>query len=114
MKLISAVCRDGNAPLERGETLASLRHETKQLVFARLPRCGVGCGGGTRKSFVDGRVIADPKVASGFNETHIAQMLGYLNITGLDVALLLNFREATLTWKRVVRGNQEEDHGLRG
>ncbi len=63
---------------------------------------------------MDGRVIADPKVASGFNETHIAQMLGYLNITGLDVALLLNFREATLTWKRVVRGNQEEDHGLRG
>ena len=63
---------------------------------------------------VDGRVIADPKVVSGFNETHMAQMLGYLNITGLDVALLLNFREATLTWKRVVRGNQEEDHGLRG
>jgi len=63
---------------------------------------------------VDGKVIADPKVASAFNDTHIAQMLGYLNITGLEVALLLNFKEATLTWKRVVRGNQEEDHGLRG
>jgi hypothetical protein len=44
----------------------------------------------------------------------IAQMLGYLNITSLEVALLLNFKEATLTWKRVVRGNQEEDRGLRG
>ena len=63
---------------------------------------------------VDGKVIADPEVASAFNDTHIAQMLGYLNITGLEVALLLNFKEATLTWKRVVRGNQEEDHGLRG
>ena len=63
---------------------------------------------------VDGKVIADPKVVSAFNDTHIAQMLGYLNITGLEVALLLNFKESKLTWKRVVRGNQEEDDGLRG
>jgi GxxExxY protein len=60
---------------------------------------------------VDGKVIADPKVASAFNDTHIAQMLGYLNITCLEVALLLNFREAKLTWKRVVRGEREENHG---
>jgi len=57
---------------------------------------------------VDGKVIADPKVVSAFNDTHIAQMLGYLNITGLEVALLLNFKEATLTWKRVVRENREK------
>jgi GxxExxY protein len=60
---------------------------------------------------VDGKVIADPKVVSAFNDTHIAQMIGYLNITGLEVALLLNFKESTLTWKRVVRGNQDEDQG---
>ena len=35
---------------------------------------------------VEGKVIADPKVVTGFNDTHIAQMLGYLNITGLEVA----------------------------
>jgi len=63
---------------------------------------------------VDGKVIADPKVASAFNDTHIAQMLGYLNITNLEVALLLNFKDATLAWKRVVRGNREENHGLHG
>ena len=51
---------------------------------------------------VDGKVIADPKVVTDFNETHIAQMLGYLNITGLEVALLLNFKNAKLEWKRVV------------
>jgi GxxExxY protein len=51
---------------------------------------------------VDGKAIADPKVVSEFNETHIAQMLGYLNITGLKVALLLNFKNAKLDWKRVV------------
>ncbi len=58
---------------------------------------------------VDGKVIADPKVVSAFNDTHIAQMLGYLNITGLEVALLLNFNESTLTWKRVVRGFKEKE-----
>ena len=52
---------------------------------------------------VDGKVIADPKVVTEFNDTHLAQMLGYLNITGLEVALLLNFKEAKLKWKRVVR-----------
>ena len=56
---------------------------------------------------MDGQVIADPKVVTVFNESHVAQMLGYLNITGLDVALLLNFKEAKLTWKRVVRGTSE-------
>jgi len=54
---------------------------------------------------VDGKAIVDPKVVTAFNDTHIAQMLGYLNITGLEVALLLNFKEAKLGWKRVVRGN---------
>jgi GxxExxY protein len=58
---------------------------------------------------VDGKVIADPKVVSGFNEAHTAQMLGYLNITGLDVALLLNFKDARLQWKRVVRGQPEQE-----
>ena len=52
---------------------------------------------------VDGNVIADPKVVTAFNDSHVAQMLGYLNITGLEVALLLNFKEAKLDWKRVVR-----------
>jgi GxxExxY protein len=51
---------------------------------------------------VDGSVVVDAKVVSDFNDTHVAQMLGYLNITGLQVALLLNFKHATLGWKRVV------------
>ena len=36
-------------------------------------------------------------------------MLGYLNITGLEVALLLNFKEAALSWKRVVRERKEKE-----
>jgi GxxExxY protein len=52
---------------------------------------------------VDDAVIVDPKVVTAFNETHIAQMIGYLAITGLRLALLLNFKNAKLKWKRVVR-----------
>ena len=51
---------------------------------------------------IDNKILADPKVVTAFNETHTAQMLGYLNITGLEVALLLNFKESKLDWKRVV------------
>ena len=51
---------------------------------------------------VDNSVIVDPKVVSAFTDTHIAQMIGYLNITGLELALLLNFKNARLDWKRVV------------
>jgi GxxExxY protein len=52
---------------------------------------------------VDDLVIADPKVVTTFNDTHIAQMIGYLNITGLKLALLLNFKNVRLEWKRIVR-----------
>lgn len=51
---------------------------------------------------VDGLVLVDPKVVSAFSDTHVAQMLGYLTITNLKLALLLNFKYAKLQWKRVV------------
>ncbi len=51
---------------------------------------------------VDSKVITDPKVVTAFNDTHVAQMLGYLNITGLQVALLLTFKESKLAWNRIV------------
>lgn len=55
---------------------------------------------------VDDVVIVDPKVVSAFNETHVAQMVGYLAKTGLKLALLLNFKYSKLQWKRVVRGHE--------
>jgi GxxExxY protein len=58
---------------------------------------------------VDQSIIVDAKVVSAFSETHIAQMLGYLNITGLQLALVLNFKNARLDWKRVVRQSSSTD-----
>jgi GxxExxY protein len=57
---------------------------------------------------VDNAVIIDPKVVSMFTDTHVAQMVGYLNISGLQLALLLNFKNARLDWKRVVREHQDD------
>jgi GxxExxY protein len=52
---------------------------------------------------VDELVIVDPKVVEEFTSTHVAQMIGYLSITKLRLALLLNFKYADLRWRRVIR-----------
>ena len=58
---------------------------------------------------VDDAVIVDLKVVSCFNDTHVAQMIGYLNITHLDLALLINFKNARLDWKRVLPSNEPDE-----
>src|SRR5258707_13444161 len=58
---------------------------------------------------VDNAVIVDPKVVACFTGTPVAQMIGYLNITGLDLAILINFKNARLEWKRVLRSQEGEE-----
>ena len=60
---------------------------------------------------VDNAVIIDPKVVACFADTHVAQMIGYLSITGLDLAILINFKNARLEWKRVLRPREPEEPG---
>ncbi|HTO03011.1 MAG TPA: GxxExxY protein, partial [Opitutus sp.] len=52
---------------------------------------------------VDELIVVDPKVVEDFTPTHIAQMIGYLAVTKLRVALLLNCKFADLRWRRVIR-----------
>lgn len=52
---------------------------------------------------VNSLVLVDPKVCESFADTHVAQMMGYLAITDLRLALLLNFKHVDLRWKRIVR-----------
>ena len=52
---------------------------------------------------VDDLLVADPKFAEDFSSTHVHRMIAYLAITGLQLALLLNFKHADLRWKRIVR-----------
>jgi GxxExxY protein len=58
-------------------------------------------------TIIDDLVIADPKVVEVFNDSHVRQMIGYLAITKLKLALLLNFKYTKLQWKRVVRETHE-------
>ena len=58
---------------------------------------------------IDDVLIVGPKVVACFTETHVAQMIGYLKITGLDLALLIKFKNARLEWKRVVCSQQTND-----
>ena len=51
---------------------------------------------------VEDLVIVDPKVTEDFTPTHLAQMIGYLTVTNLRLALLLNFKFVDLRWRRVV------------
>ena len=61
---------------------------------------------------VDDLVVVDPKVVEQFNSDHVAQMLGYLAITGLELAVLLNFKFAKLQIKRVANQPSEGEESV--
>ena len=54
---------------------------------------------------VENKIIVDPKCVDSFSLANEAHMLGYLNITGLSVALLLNFKVWPLGKKRILHPN---------
>ena len=78
-------------------------HKVDQQKSFPVHYAGQMIGNLTPDTIVDDLVIADPKVAESFSETHVRQMIGYLAITKLQLALLLNFKHAKLEWKRIVR-----------
>ncbi len=51
---------------------------------------------------VENKVIIETKVASFITDLHIAQTLSYLSISRLQVGLILNFKNPSLTFKRIV------------
>lgn len=52
---------------------------------------------------IEKTLIVDAKCVESFLPVHDAQMIGYLNITGLDVALILNFKTWPLGKRRILR-----------
>lgn len=78
-------------------------HDVEQQKAFPVHYAGELIGNLVPDTIVDGLVIADPKVVEVFNESHVRQMIGYLAIAKLQLALLLNFKHAKLQWKRVVR-----------
>jgi GxxExxY protein len=58
---------------------------------------------------VDDLVIVDTKVVRDFDESHVAQMIGYLAISRLKLAILLNFKNSKLQWKRIARDTADSE-----
>ena len=54
------------------------------------------------------KVIVDTKTIDRITDHELGQMLNYLKITGLPVGLIINFKHARLTWKRVVNSPDQE------
>ena len=48
-------------------------------------------------------IIVELKALSQFDSSHEAQVLNYLKATGFKLALLVNFGETSLKYKRIVR-----------
>jgi GxxExxY protein len=78
-------------------------HKVNQQMVFKVEYKGHVIGTLIPDLIVDDMVIADPKVVVSFVDSHVAQMTGYLALTRLRLALLLNFKYAELQWKRVVR-----------
>jgi GxxExxY protein len=47
-------------------------------------------------------IVLEIKSASTIIDTHIAQAISYLSISGLKLALIINFGEKSLTYKRII------------
>lgn len=81
------------------------------LFFEQQPQYPVSCKGrfigkAIPDLIVEKSVIVDAKVVEAFNESHSSQIIGYPRITDLKVGLLLNFKHASLQFKRFFSGSQ--------
>ena len=47
-------------------------------------------------------IVIEVKSATILVDSHVAQALSYLAVSGMRLALLVNFGERSLTWKRIV------------
>jgi GxxExxY protein len=51
---------------------------------------------------INNEIILEIKSSVSIAETHLAQALSYLAVAGLKLAIVINFGEKSLSWKRVL------------
>lgn len=59
---------------------------------------------------VEEAVIIEIKALNGIDNSHLAQVIGYLAVSGMPVGLLINFGERSLRYRRVFPPQKVIDH----
>lgn len=59
---------------------------------------------------VEKRVVVEIKALPSLNDSHIAQIIGYLAVSGCEVGLLINFGKRSLERKRILPPTRITDH----
>lgn len=59
---------------------------------------------------VNEKVVVEIKALKGTDNSHLAQVIGYLAVTGSSVGLLINFGERSLVYHRVLPPRNLQEH----
>lgn len=55
-------------------------------------------------------VVVEIKALKGLDNSHLAQVIGYLAVTGCPVGLLINFGARSLQWRRIFPPKSVTEH----
>jgi GxxExxY protein len=80
---------------------AALKYERERAIMVRYR--GIVVGWHVPDFIVEDRVVVELKAVAHFDRVHSKQVLTYLKVTGLRVALLLNFEVASLGTEGIKR-----------
>jgi GxxExxY protein len=59
---------------------------------------------------VEGKIVVEIKALKGVDNSHLAQVIGYLAVTGCPVGLLINFGERSLRYRRILPPKNLTEH----
>jgi GxxExxY protein len=95
------------------EAAMAIEFDLRNVTYERQKAIPVMYKGERAKDFicdflVDGKVLVELKALKATTGIEEAQVLNYLNATGLEVGLLINFGEQSLKYKRIILGRQKE------
>jgi GxxExxY protein len=90
---------------------ANLSYEPQKLleVYDR-PMNGQLVGYYIPDFIVEDKIIVEIKALSNLDNTHLAQLIGYLAVTGCPIGLLINFGERSLRYRRVFPPKKVSEH----
>ena len=93
---------------QRAFAISFNRKEIKysEQVYYSLKFKGEVVGKGILDFCIDEKIIVELKKDVSFSKTHIEQVLNYLKLSHLKLAILINFTKEGVKFKRIVNINQ--------